>query len=174
MITNFSVIQGRQVPFVPTRLRIDCIDLDPLNPRVQYLVGQIGGKVTQDHLDEMIWNKDQVKALSESIFQNGGVRESIIVQPVKGSVDRYLVREGNCRAVCSRHLAEQHPGDERFSFIPAHIYEHHLTDEDLAVLLADLHVAKKSDGMPMSKPNIFMIFMLSMANRTIGSAIIFA
>jgi hypothetical protein len=140
MDTNFSVIQGKQVPYTPARLSVDKLLLDPRNPRVQFLVGQIGSEVTQEKLDAMIWEKDQVKALAQSIFQNGGVREPIIVQP-KG--DLYTVREGNSRTVCNRHLSEQNPGDERFAFIPAHIYEHHLTEEDLAVLLADVHVAGK-------------------------------
>src|SRR5947209_18424818 len=140
MNTNVSVIQGKQIPYTPARLPISDVDLDAGNPRVQYLVGQVGGKSSQAQLGSMIWEKDQVKALSQSIYQNGGVREPIIVQR-KG--ERFVVREGNCRLVSSRHLADQHPGDERFSNIPAQVYEHNLTEEDLAVLLADLHVAKK-------------------------------
>ena len=142
-VSAFSIIQGKQIPFTPARLRIDQVELDVRNPRLQYLIGQVGGQTTQAQIDSMIWEKDQVKALSQSIFQNGGVREPIIVQPVPGAPDRYIVREGNCRTVCNRHLSDQHPGDERFSFISAQIYEHNLTEEDLAVLLADLHVAKK-------------------------------
>jgi hypothetical protein len=142
MSSGISVIQGKQIPFTAGRLRIDQVELDARNPRVQYLVGQTGGRISQDQLDALIWDKDQVKALSQSIFQNGGVREPIIVQPA-GNSNRYVVREGNCRLVCSRHLSEQYPGDERFAFIPAHVYEHNLTEEDLAVLLADLHVASK-------------------------------
>lgn len=141
MSPSISVIQGKQIPFTATRLKVEQVDLDAKNPRVQYLVGQTGGTATQDQLDAMIWDKDQVKALAQSIFQNGGVREPIIVQPTgKG---KYVVREGNCRLVSARHLMDQHPGDERFSYIPAHVYEDALSEEDLAVLLADLHVAKK-------------------------------
>lgn len=88
----------------------------------------------------MIWAKDQVKALAQSIFQNGGVREPIIVQPLEGN--RYRVREGNCRTVCNRHLAEQHPGDERFAYLPAFVFQD-LSEEDIAVILADYHVARK-------------------------------
>lgn len=140
MDTNTSVIQGKQVPFVPKRIPIADIDLDVKNPRLQYLVGQIGPDVTQSQLDEMIWEKDQVKALAQSIYQNGGVREPIIVQKVG---EKYVVREGNCRLVSSKHLAEQNPGDDRFTSIPAQVFEQDLSEEDLAVLLADLHVAKK-------------------------------
>ena len=137
---QYSIIQNKQVPFIPTRLPLADIQLDPANPRVQYLVGQTGGDITQDQLDELLWNKDQVKALSQSILQNGGVREPIIVQKMG---DRYVVREGNCRTVACRHLSEQYPGDERFGLIPAHVYETSLSEEDLAVILADMHVGKK-------------------------------
>ncbi|TIL69906.1 hypothetical protein [Mesorhizobium sp.] len=140
MSTQYAMIQGKQVPYTITRIPNDQIELDPNNPRVQYLVGQMAGTVTQDKLDELIWAKDQAKALAQSIFQNGGVREAIIVQPVG---DKYRVREGNTRLVCNRHLAEQNPGDQRFSMIPAHIFEHILTEEDIAVMLADFHVAGK-------------------------------
>lgn len=141
MNTQYTVIQGKQVPYTIARIPNDQLELDPRNPRVQYLVGQMAGSVTPARLDEMIWAKDQVKALAQSIYQNGGIREPIIVEP-KGK-NKYLVREGNSRTVCNNHLAEQHPGDERFAFVPAQIFEQHISEEDIAVILADLHVAGK-------------------------------
>ncbi len=141
MNTLYTVIQGKQVPYTIARIPNDQLELDPGNPRVQYLVGQMAGNVTQERLDEMIWAKDQVKALAQSIFQNGGIREAIIVEPT--GKNKYRVREGNSRTVCNRHLYEQHPGDERFAFVPAHIFEQNLTPEDIAVILADFHVAGK-------------------------------
>lgn len=136
-----TVIQGKPVQYSITRISNDKLELDPANPRVQYLVGQMAGNITQERLDELIWAKDQVKALAQSIFQNGGIREAIIVQPTGSG--KFRVREGNSRTVCNRHLSEQYPGDERFAFVPAHIFEHNLTEEDIAVLLADFHVAGK-------------------------------
>jgi hypothetical protein len=141
MKTEYTVIQGKQVPYTFARIPNDQLELDPGNPRVQYLVGQMAGHVTQERLDELIWAKDQVKALAQSIFQNGGIREAIIVQP--SGKNKFRVREGNSRTVCNNHLAEQHPGDERFAFVPAQIFEHNLTEEDIAVILADFHVAGK-------------------------------
>jgi len=140
MATQYAVIQGKQVPYTVARIPNGQLELDSQNPRVQYLVGQMAGKITESKLDELIWAKDQVKALSHSIFQNGGIREPIIVQP---SGKKYLVREGNSRTVCNRHLAEQYPGDERFASVPAQIFEQNLTAEDVAVVLADFHVAGK-------------------------------
>jgi hypothetical protein len=133
-------IQGRDIPFTRRTVSIDAIDLDPKNPRVQYLVGQRANGVGQEDLQGLIWAKDSVKALAESIFQNGGVYEPLILQ-LKG--DRFVAREGNCRTVADRHLAQEHPDDARFAMVPAMVFDGELTDEDLAVLLADMHVAGK-------------------------------
>lgn len=133
-------IQGRDVPFERGRLAIDTLTLDPNNPRIQYLIGRQAEPVTQERLDELLWAKDQVKALSQSIKQNGGVFDPIIVQKQDG---RYLVREGNSRTVATRHVAELHPGDNRFQTVPAMIFDGQLEDDDIAVLLADMHVAGK-------------------------------
>jgi hypothetical protein len=57
--------------------------------------------------------------------------------------DKFRVREGNCRRVACRHLLEQYPNDTRFMTMPARIFDVDLTEEDLAVLLADMHVAMK-------------------------------
>src|SRR5579872_2054824 len=141
MATHYTVIQGKQIPYTVARIPNSQLELDPGNPRVQYLVGQMAGNVTEARLDELIWAKDQVKALAQSIFQNGGIREAVIVQPTANN--KFLVREGNSRTVCNRHLSEQYPGDERFAFVPAHVFEQNLTVEDIAVILADFHVAGK-------------------------------
>ena len=141
MNTQESIrIQGRDIPFTRRTVSIDAIDLDPKNPRVQFLVGQRATAVGQQELHDLIWAKDSVKALAESIFQNGGIYEALILQ-MKGN--RFVAREGNCRTVADSHLAQEHPGDLRFSMVPAMVFEGELTDEDLAVLLADMHVAGK-------------------------------
>ena len=134
------IIQGKSVPMVRSTVPVAQCDVDPKNPRIQYMIGQRAGTVKQNELDELIWQKDAVKALAQSIFQNGGVYEAIIVQR---QGNRFKVREGNCRTVACRHLLEQYPNDPRFSSIPAMIFDVDLTEEDLAVLLADMHVAGK-------------------------------
>jgi len=78
--------------------------LDANNPRIQYLIGQRAGVVSQNELDALIWEKDAVKALANSILQNGGVYEHIITQR---DGEKLRVREGNCRLVACRHLLEQ-------------------------------------------------------------------
>lgn len=133
-------LQDRDIPFERARLQIDQVTLDPNNPRIQYLIGRRPEPVSQDHLDELLWAKDQVKALGQAIKQNGGVYDPIIVQKRDG---RYVVREGNSRTVAVRHISDQHPDDDRFRTVPAMVFDEELTEDNLAVLLADMHVTGK-------------------------------
>jgi hypothetical protein len=137
---EYMTIQGKQIPYTRQAVAIADCELDPANPRIQYLIGQKAGLVPENELDALIWDKDAVKALSQSILQNGGVYESLIIQRVNG---KFRVREGNCRTVACRHLQEQYPNDTRFLTVPAMVFDVELTEEDLAVLLADMHVASK-------------------------------
>ena len=134
------VIQGRNVPYTRGVVSIDECILDPQNPRIQFLIGQRAGAVNERDVAELIWEKDAVKALGQSILQNGGVYEPVIVQRQD---QKFLVREGNCRTVACRRLLDQHPNDGRFKMMPAMIFDVDLTEEDLAVLLADMHVSGK-------------------------------
>jgi|NGEPerStandDraft_6_1074524.scaffolds.fasta_scaffold38340_2 hypothetical protein len=137
---DFIVVQGKQVPFARTMVGVDQLELDPKNPRIQYLVGQKAGMISEGELDNLLWEKDSVKALAQSIYQNGGVYEPVIVQK---NGPKYRVREGNSRTVASRHLVAQYPNDSRFMTVPAMVFDVNLTEEDLAILLADMHVAGK-------------------------------
>ncbi|HLK65970.1 MAG TPA: hypothetical protein VKU19_21190 [Bryobacteraceae bacterium] len=134
------IIQGRNIPYIRAVVGVNECVLDPQNPRIQFLIGQRAGGVSECDLEELIWEKDAVKALGQSILQNGGVYEPVIVQR-RGA--RFLVREGNCRTVVCRRLLEQRPNDTRFNTMPAMIFDVELTEEDLAILLADMHVSGK-------------------------------
>lgn len=137
---EFLTLQDKKIPYTRGSVALEKCELDPRNPRIQYLVGQQASGLSDDQLDDLLWTKDPVKALAASIFQNGGVYDPIIVQ---NSGDKVIVREGNSRLVASRHLATQNPGDARFITLPALIFDVDLSPEDLAVLLADMHVAGK-------------------------------
>ncbi|MGG5811829.1 hypothetical protein [Falsiroseomonas sp. CW058] len=141
-VKDYVILQGKQVPYEIARIPVDAVRLDPKNPRIEYLLGhRFSGSASQDDIVDALWEKDQVKALSQSILANGGVREHIIVQRDKNG--GYTVREGNCRTASSRKLRLSHPGDNRFDTIPAHIFDQQLTEEDVAIMIADVHVAKK-------------------------------
>jgi hypothetical protein len=135
-------LQGRDIPFERARVPVDQLSLDPKNPRIQYLIGLQPGDISEQRVGELLWDKNVVKALSMSIEQNKGVYESIIVQKRDG---RLIVREGNSRTVACRHLAELYPDDDHYKTVPAMIFdEGALSEDDLAVYLADVHVAGKN------------------------------
>jgi hypothetical protein len=137
---EYLTLQGKNIPYMRSTVAVEKCELDAANPRIQYLLGLRARDLSQNEVDELIWEKDAVKALGQSILQNGGVYEHVIVQRQE---DKFRVREGNCRTVACRHLLEQYPDDKRFTTMPAMIFDVDLTDEDLAVLLADMHVAGK-------------------------------
>jgi hypothetical protein len=137
---EFVTLQGRQIPFTRMMVPVAALELDPRNPRIQFLIGQRAGSAGDQELDDLLWDKDRVKLLSQSILQNGGVLEPLIIQK---NGKNYRVREGNLRTVASRHLIEQHPNATEFQMVPAMVFDGTLTEEDLAVLLADMHVAGK-------------------------------
>ena len=139
-MTESIVIQGKQVLFERGTVPVAQCELDPRNPRIQYLIGLRAGQVSEPELEDLLWEKDAVKALAQSIQQNGGVYDSVIVQRLG---DRFRVREGNSRTVACRKLLNQFPNDRRYLTMPAMIFDVDLTEEDLAVLLADMHVAGK-------------------------------
>jgi hypothetical protein len=135
-------LQGRDVPFERDLVDVDQLTLDPKNPRIQYLIGMNVEPVTQENLEEILWGKDPVKALAMSIEQNKGVYEPILVQKVDG---RLVVREGNSRTVACRRLKQLNPEHEHYyAKVQAMIFDEQLTEEDLAVYLADVHVAGKN------------------------------
>jgi hypothetical protein len=140
MALSFLTLQQKQVPFEHGRVPVPKCILDPKNPRIQYLIGQRGTPATKTDLYDILWDKDQVRYLAQSIHQNGGVYDDVIVQRTN---EGFVVREGNCRAVACMHLMEQYPGNPAFETMPAKIFDEELTEEQLAVLLADMHVASK-------------------------------
>lgn len=150
VVTDFIILQGKQVTYEIARIDVDDVSLDPQNPRIDYLIGhKFGENPSQNEILHELYEKDQVKALADAIFANGGVREHIIVQ--RHSDGSMVVREGNCRTASSKKLMMQHPGDNRFERIPAKIFDADLSEDDIAVMMANEHVAKKISWDPYAQ-----------------------
>src|SRR4051812_7235503 len=115
------------------------LQLDPKNQRLGYLLrtNKKGAPATDKELHQMLWDIDQVKDLYQSIFQNGGLLEDPIIH------QNGLVVEGNCRTVCLRELCSKYPKDERFRQVYARVLPADVTEEQLMLLLGELHVAAK-------------------------------
>jgi hypothetical protein len=113
--------------------------LDPKNQRLGYMLRthKKGIPATDEELHQMLWDIDQVKDLYQSIYQNGGLLEDPIIY------DNGVVVEGNCRTVCLRQLSKKYPKDDRFQQVHVRVLPADVTEEQLMLLLGELHVAGK-------------------------------
>lgn len=116
---------------------VNSLKLDPSNQRVSYVVRKKAMAITDQDLHKMIWDMDPVHDLYQSIFQNGGLIEDPIVRR-----DGTVV-EGNCRTVALRELHRKYPQDRRFSHVYVRFLPEDVTDEQLTLLLGELHIAGK-------------------------------
>ena len=114
---QYMRLQGKDVPYEFTSIRVDQCELDPSNPRMQFLIGERGQSISEDELDQLLWRRTAVKALAASILQNGGVMDPIIVQR-NGSKSKFLVRGRKLSHRRRASLLEQHRNDTRFMTAP--------------------------------------------------------
>ena len=119
--------------------KVKDLKLDPRNQRLGYMLRthKKGVPATDEELHKMLWDIDQVKDLYQSIYQNGGLIEDPIIY------DNGVVVEGNCRAVCLRELCKKYPTDARFRQVYVRVLPTDVTEEQLMLLLGELHVAGK-------------------------------
>lgn len=129
------------VTFTVTRelRKVADLKLDPKNQRLGYLLRTYkkGLPATDKELHDMLWDMDSVKDLYQSIYQNGGLLEDPIIHK-----DGTVV-EGNCRTVCLRQICKKYPEDKRFEKIYVRVLPADVTEEQLMLLLGELHVAGK-------------------------------
>jgi hypothetical protein len=118
---------------------VENLRLDPTNPRLGYMLRQHkkGPTASDKELHKIIWDLDSVKALYQSVYQNGGLLEDPVVRP-----DGTVV-EGNCRTVVLRQLRQKYPDDERFKEVFVRVLPSNVTEEQISLLLGELHIAGK-------------------------------
>jgi hypothetical protein len=116
---------------------INDLKLDPSNQRITYKIRQKGVAVTDAELHKLLWELDSVKDLYQSIYQNGG----LIEDPIIGKNN--IVIEGNCRTVSLRELHKKDPADPRFAKLYVRVLPDNVTEEQLMMLLGELHIAGK-------------------------------
>jgi hypothetical protein len=147
---------GTRVQVRGQDLELAAVKLDPTNPRVAntVLVSSFGeGDKLQAALTKLLWDDPDVHALYQSVLQNKGLVERIIVR------HDGVVAEGNCRTVVYRKLRENHPNDPTWHRIPARVLPADITERQVAVLLGELHVGGKNQWSPFEKAgHIYKLF----------------
>lgn len=139
---NEHMVEEVMVGGEPIRLRfenvpIERIELDESNPRIRYRL-----KLEQDGkgLEQVILSVPEVKKLRKDIETNKGLRERVILQE-NGA--RFKTIEGNCRLVCLQSLHLKDKNNPAWKTVPARVLPKDVDPKQIAILLADFHVAGK-------------------------------
>lgn len=140
-------LDGRKVAVRSDEIPIERLRLDPKNPRIANTIAlRLGAKDQfEDAIENLLWSDPEVHELYRQVLVNRGLIERIIVKP-----DRTVV-EGNCRLVVYRKLRENQPRDNRWQKIPSRVLPDDITEREVALLLAQLHVQGKNKWSPFEK-----------------------
>ena len=142
------VLAGTRVQVRALDLPLDGVNLDSSNPRLANTIALDDldeGPAMQRHLEETLWADPGVRQLYQSVRENKGLIERIIVRA------NGVVAEGNCRTVVYRKLRSNFPSDPTWSKIPARILPDDITQKQIDILLGELHVAGKNAWIPFEK-----------------------
>jgi hypothetical protein len=135
---------------IPTEVRfISVTDLRYYkdNPRIFSILKQLGSSVTQDQIEQKLWDQDHTKDLFRDIKQNGGLLEEIIVRD-------HEVLEGNSRLCAYRRLlknakeAKDENGVKKWSLIRAKILPPETDERTVFAILGLLHIRGKAEWKP--------------------------
>jgi ParB-like chromosome segregation protein Spo0J len=150
------VLAGTRVQVRALELPLDEVELDSTNPRLANTVALnhlSEGPAMQQHLENTLWGDPEVRQLYQSIRENKGLVERIIVR-ASG-----IVAEGNCRTVVYRKLRTNFPNDPNWKTIPARILPDDISQKHIDILLGELHVGGKNEWSPFEKAgHIYALF----------------
>jgi hypothetical protein len=150
------VLAGTRVQVRALDLPLDEVELDSTNPRIANTVALnhlSEGPAMQQHLESTLWGDPDVRQLYQSIRENKGLVERIIVRA------NGIVAEGNCRTVVYRKLRTNFPDDANWKKIPARVLPDDISQKQIDILLGELHVGGKNEWSPFEKAgHIYALF----------------
>jgi hypothetical protein len=150
------VLAGTRVQVRALDLQLDSVQLDSTNPRVANTVALNHlqeGPPMQQHLENTLWGDPDVRQLYQSIRENKGLVERIIVRA------NGVVAEGNCRTVVYRKLRANFANDPTWQSIPARVLPDKISQKQIDILLGELHVGGKNEWSPFEKAgHIYALF----------------
>jgi hypothetical protein len=120
------------------------------NPRIFSILKQRGANVSQDVIEQELWNLDSTKDLYRDIQRNGGLLEEVLVRDEE-------VLEGNSRLCAYRRLLSyaKESGDQtaiaKWSNIRAKILPSGVNEETVFAILGILHVRGKAEWRPYER-----------------------
>jgi len=142
--TDFLLLRNKRIPVRLAELPHRNLKFYLENPRLYSLVRADGHEPTQEEVEEILSEMEHVKQLVQSIKDNGGLIDPVIVQGGSN-----IVLEGNSRLAAYRILARQDPikwGQLRAKVLPSDIGE-----AEIFSLLGEYHIIGKKDWAPFEQ-----------------------
>lgn len=140
-------IKNREIVYKTTSVDIQELNFYPRNPRIATILAEHKEQLTNDLIDEKLWNRDETHVLFKSIKKDGGLLHPIIVY-------KNDVLEGNTRLCCYRHLYAESK-DEKWKYINCNIIIDDLSHEDIYRLLCIEHIQGKNEWEAYEKANLY-------------------
>lgn len=142
--TDELVLRNRKIPVELGELPQADLQFYLENPRLYTLVRRGGQDPTQEEIEEELCKMDHVKRLAQSIKENGGLIDAVIVQ---GKTK--VVFEGNSRLAAYRLLAKQDP--VKWGRIKVKVLPDTISESEIFSILGEYHIIGKKDWAPFEQ-----------------------
>lgn len=148
------ILLNREIEIVNTRKPLSDLKLDPENPRIRHervSKEAEGGHLTESDIEEILWEKDEVKKLYRSIKASGGLSEPIYITSNGKAI------EGNERITALRKIQsdleeggnfgeeQEESMRELVENVQVKILPDDLREEEKDIFLAREHVTGKAE-----------------------------
>jgi len=140
-------IQGREINYEYKVVDIDKIRFYRKNPRIATILAEHTGEITDQVIDEKLWDRTETHRLYRRIQKDGG-----LIHPILAYKDEIL--EGNTRLCCYKHLYTE-TKDEKWKHIKCHLILDDLTQEEIYRLLCTEHIEGKIEWEAYEKANLY-------------------
>lgn len=142
--TDELIVRNRKFQVALTELAQADLQFYVENPRLYTLVRRGGQEPTQEEIEEELCKMDHVKRLVQSIKENGGLIDAVIVQGKTKTVF-----EGNSRLAAYRLLAKQNA--VKWGRIKAKILPDTISESEIFSILGEYHIIGKKDWQPLEQ-----------------------
>ncbi len=140
-------IQGREIHYAYRMVSVDAIRFYRKNPRIATILAEHTGEITDQVIDEKLWDRSETHKLYGRIKKDGG-----LIHPILIYKDEVL--EGNTRLCCYKHLSQE-TKDEKWTHIKCHLILDDLTQDEIYRLLCTEHIEGKIEWEAYEKANLY-------------------
>ena len=132
------------------KIPLEKLKLDRTNVRFKHVMNEKGGVLSEDDIEDLVWDEPDTQTLYHLIINSGGLSERPFVDTNR------VVKEGNRRVVCLRRIVSEIKANklklslEPFSAIECEVPVDDIAPLDMEILLARWHV---KDKKPWAKLN---------------------